>query len=553
MASDDGETGQRIKRRTVLKAAGIAVVGGVGAVGPASAHRMQFFGCSEVCTDTDGNFAVVSVDGGYEGRELAAAAGRDDVAWTHDNTYCYEAAADEAIVGFVEEDVYRGDERADDGCTLCLNPNDCADEHYDDPQEIVDDLDEDDVGVCVGKLSVGDCDITGAPADEDGGGDGSEDEDGGGAWPMTEFDARRTNFNPDASGISGEPTVDWEYDLPATENRGFDHSAAVAAGGSVYVAETTGAPGVRLLSLDATDGSVEWEATYDRGERIYTRAVHDGVVYVHLWHNPPENVDMGDVVAIDAADGSELWRTTITGYDVLLDDLVVSDGVYTVNSGGGAHVRKLDRESGEQQWETSFSFYPYIHLAVTHGRVYVVASDITALDADSGEIAWQVESGTPDPQSLIAGEEAIYVYYGGGGPNTLRRFDAETGETEWTRDQPERFQTQVLADGLLYSGGADEVQVVDAETGDLAETFDEGLIPEAATEDTLYGFADGSTGAPLKALDRDTGELRWQIDDASHAGWTGEWIAGDILALDETVYAPGADGDALVRLTGDEE
>ncbi|WP_436927936.1 outer membrane protein assembly factor BamB family protein [Halosimplex amylolyticum] len=545
MSSDEGETNERIKRRTVLKAAGVAVVGGAGATGRASAHQMHFFGCNEVCTDTDGNFAVVSVDGGYEGRELTAAAERDDVGWTHDNTYCYAASADEYVVGFVEEDVYRGDEKAGDGCTLCLNPNDCAANHYDDPQEIIDDLNDDDtVDVCHGKLSVGDCEVFESPAD----GDGDEDD----AWPMTEFDAQRTNFNPDASGISGEPSVDWEYDLTTTEDRVFDHSAAVAADGSVYVAESTGDLGARLLSLDATDGSVEWEANYDRGDRLYPRAVHDGVVYVQLWNSPSDSVDTGDIVAIDADDGSERWRTTITYYDVILEDLIVADAVYSLNSGAASHIRKLDLESGEEQWSTSVSYTPYVQLAVKDDRLFANSDDLVALSTATGNTEWRVEFDGTEPRTIVAGDGVVHAAFNHA-EEALKTFDAATGDLQWSRQRVDNVH--VLADGLLYGGDADEVQIVDAETGDLAETFDEGMIPEAATEDTLYGFATESTDAPLKALDRNSGELRWQTDEASHADWAGaEWIPGDVLALDGTIYAPGADEHTLVRLSsGDEE
>ncbi|WP_123537945.1 outer membrane protein assembly factor BamB family protein [Halosimplex salinum] len=547
MSSDDGETSGRITRRTVLKAAGVAVVGGIGATGRASAHQMHFFGCGEVCTDTDGNFAVVSVDGGYEGRKLTPAMGRDDVGWDYDNTYCYEATADEVIVGFVEEDVYRGDERADDGCTLCLNPNDCAAEHYDDPQEIIDDLDEDDVGVCVGELSVGDCEVFESPADRD----------GAGTWPQVEFGPRRTNYNDDAAGLQTEPSVDWEVDLSAETNRkGFDYSGAVVADGSVYVGERVDDEEARLVSLDAADGSVEWDVRYEYGTVVYPRAVRDGVVYVQLVVDDPDpnRVERGYVVAVDASDGTERWRTLVERNNVLFSDMVVSDGVYILRDVPGITVQRLGLD-GESQWERRFSYYPFGQLAVAHGHLYLVAPEVTALSPETGAIEWEAPSGDFDPRELVVGDDAVHVAYDSGREtDEIRALGADSGDVRWTRDVPESVQVHVLADDLLYGGDRDSVRVVDAETGNLTKTFDEGMIPEAATEDVLYGFADESAGAPLKALDRESGELLWQTDDASHAGWAApQWIPWDVLALDDSLYAPGADGDSLVRLTGDDD
>ncbi len=161
--SGDVDGGRAVNRRTVLKVVGGTTLALGGMSGVASAHAAQFSGCGRVCTDTDGNFAVVATGDGYEGRHLEAASA-GDVPWSHDNTYCYEATDGERIVGFIEEDEWNQGE----GCTLCLNPNDCATDHHDGAQDIIDNIDESTIGVCEGVLTTGNCTVSGTGEPSDG-------------------------------------------------------------------------------------------------------------------------------------------------------------------------------------------------------------------------------------------------------------------------------------------------------------------------------------------------------------------------------------------------
>lgn len=136
-------SGSAVNRRRLLKLVGRTAVGLGLWSGTASAHRFTFYGCETVCTDTDGNFAVVDTGDGYEGRTLSPDS-RRDVPWSHDHTFCYTAADGERVVGFVEENIYGGT-CGGNGCTLHVNPNDCV---AVDGREILKTLDRDTVGVC---------------------------------------------------------------------------------------------------------------------------------------------------------------------------------------------------------------------------------------------------------------------------------------------------------------------------------------------------------------------------------------------------------------------
>jgi len=202
-----------VPRRQLLKTVGAGAIGLVAASGTASAHRSQFFGCSQVCTDTDGDYAVVYDRGDYECRPITRSSNRNNLPWDY-GAYCYEADWDEAIVGMIEENVLVGDTTVEDGvCTLCVNPNRCAENYYDDPGDIVDALNEHDSCVpCQGSVELGDdCTVYGSsgrngdddrPWDGSHGGDDEErarkDEDddrGRGRWDGDDDDDGRGRGN----------------------------------------------------------------------------------------------------------------------------------------------------------------------------------------------------------------------------------------------------------------------------------------------------------------------------------------------------------------------
>lgn len=155
-SSDDSEVGT-MNRRRVLQAAGAGLIGTTMMVGTASATKYQFYGCSQVCTDTRSGHAVVATDDGYECRPLYGEynSDRQNQRWTW-GSRCYEVSDGEAVVGILK--VPPEDEDGD--CVFCVNPNNCASNYYDDVDDIVDDLSCGDCGT-KRDFTIGGCDVTG--------------------------------------------------------------------------------------------------------------------------------------------------------------------------------------------------------------------------------------------------------------------------------------------------------------------------------------------------------------------------------------------------------
>jgi len=146
----DKETSS-VARRDVLKTVGGAAVGLAALTGTASAWKIQFYGCSQVCSGSRDGRAVVAVDEGYECRDMGNyTSTRQNQDWKWQSS-CYEVSGDEAIVGMIE------------GCSselFCLNPNNCASNYYDSVREIIRDLNES--GCCNGNITPNQsCDVSG--------------------------------------------------------------------------------------------------------------------------------------------------------------------------------------------------------------------------------------------------------------------------------------------------------------------------------------------------------------------------------------------------------
>lgn len=167
-----------VRRRRALQLIGTSVVGVATASGTASAHQFQFYGCSQVCSDTDEDRAVVATADGYECRRMdkqnpehASDRQNQDWSWT---SACYEVAEGEAVVGVLED------------CEFCVNPNNCASNYYDDVSEIVADLNSGSNCTECSEVTVSsDCDVTGSSGGRgNSGSNGNNGNDGnpGSSW-----------------------------------------------------------------------------------------------------------------------------------------------------------------------------------------------------------------------------------------------------------------------------------------------------------------------------------------------------------------------------------
>ncbi|WP_169732126.1 outer membrane protein assembly factor BamB family protein [Halostagnicola larsenii] len=176
------------------------------------------------------------------------------------------------------------------------------------------------------------------------------------------------------------------------------------------------------------------------------------------------------------ADGSVPKPETVAwAYDAE-GDIAVVDGTVYVRTDDEVHA--LDDETGELQWITE-DIGADGTPAVTADTVFVGGEQLTALEAETGEVRWQEqfdeEAAVPSP--AVAFERA-YVVVG----ETLYAFDTADGSVDWKRS------------------------TVQIETGDGNENVSFKSIPLAVANDLVYA-AVGDAG--FVALEATSGETNW--------------------------------------------
>ncbi|MFC6488996.1 methanol/ethanol family PQQ-dependent dehydrogenase [Nitratireductor sp. GCM10026969] len=189
-------------------------------------------------------------------------------------------------------------------------------------------------------------------------------------WVMPAKNYASTRFSGldqiDAENVQ-DLQVAWTFSTGLV--RGHE-AAPLVVGDTMYI--VTPWPNI-LYALDLADGSVKWsyEPKPDRAAQgvACCDVVNRGAAYLDgkIFYNTLDN----HTVAVDAETGEEVWKTKLgdinRGETMTMAPLVVKDKVLVGNSGG---------EMGVRGW-------------------------LTALDVETGEIAWRAYSTGPDEEVLI--------------------------------------------------------------------------------------------------------------------------------------------------------
>lgn len=320
------------------------------------------------------------------------------------------------------------------------------------------------------------------------------------AWPMYGYDPARTSHAP----TRDLPPADAEARrFSQTGSRidggGSTESPPVVGDGVAYVAGD-----VRVEARDLKTGERLWETDPENGVST-SPALACETVYVNT---------LSETLALDAADGSVLWRADGGGgFDASTSPITVDDTVFAVGSG----VTSLDAETGQERWSTRLDYSAqgvavadrvyvgaasngegavaaltrdgdewwsttevgqvYTAPAVADGAVFAVSKTgtLTALDANDGDVLWQanVASGVHEPPAVADGK--VFVAAGNGRRATA--LDAETGDRLW------RFETGVsqgaptaVGDRVLVSGANTGIYALDAESGERVRHWPVGSV-----------------------------------------------------------------------------
>jgi lanthanide-dependent methanol dehydrogenase len=232
-----------------------------------------------------------------------------------------------------------------------------------------------------------------------------------------------------------ELTVAWTFSIGTTA--GFE-AAPLVVGNTMYV--TTPWPNV-LYAIDTADGSMRW-AYQPNPERAAKGVaccdvVNRGAAYLagKVFFNTLDNF----TVAVDAETGEELWKTKLgdinVGETMTMAPLVVKDKVLVGNSGGEMGVRgwltAVDAETGQIAWR-AYSTGPDADVLIGDGfEPFFEADRASNLGVTTWPPGrWQIGGGTVwgwisyDP-------ELDLIYYGTGNPGPWNH-NQRLGDNKWT-------------------------------------------------------------------------------------------------------------------------
>lgn len=289
----------------------------------------------------------------------------------------------------------------------------------------------------------------------------------------------------------------------------------------------TGAGTGQVYALDAMSGELVWEATLG----TESPAVRGGIAY---------GVHDDDVSALDAATGEPVWSYA-GGEEGFRNGVALVRGiVYAVAPRG--EVVALDASDGTLLWSRSIREDLWATPSVAGGSVVVgtVTHRVYSLDASTGAVRWRIRVPDYIISSAAVSRGVIYVGMGEG----LYALDARTGERIW-RTERAAGTTPAIADGLVYAGtGYGDVDAYDVSTGDLVWRFHAGGGDVESSPTVANGVVYvGSNADTVFALDAGTGRELWSFRTGLGIKSSPTVVNGMLYvgSKDEKIYAFGLD------------
>ena len=253
-----------------------------------------------------------------------------------------------------------------------------------------------------------------------------------------------------------------------------------------------------LMPGPAPGAAAELVWQFDTGGEVLGAAtLSNGVIHVMS--------KSGDLLAIDAKTGAQLWSAHVTGYVTRVSP-AVADGV--VYAGGGFSFGAWDAATGEQLWTVPLEYVGQSSPVLADDLVLVTSQErwTYALDRATGATVWRLPT-----EGIVFGAPAIadgMAYYATD-EGVVYRIDLEHGRVTWRqRVTGAVFASPVTTSGVvLVTTQAGELSALDAGSGAMRWTTLHGSGTSPATNGEIVVVSDADGG--IYGLDLATGDQRW--------------------------------------------
>lgn len=269
--------------------------------------------------------------------------------------------------------------------------------------------------------------------------------------------------------------------------------------------------------------------------------VADGRLYVGTFD------ERASFVALDAATGSEEWRTDLgDGIDVRFPESAAAIADDVVLAAFGSVLVGFDPTTGEIRWRRRLGDQLRAPV-VADGTAYVSVGEtgtVVALDPSTGDPSWRRPVGGWVPATVGVAEGTCFAVANRDEAGSLVALDGDTGDRHWTHGFDRRLATPpVIADGTVFVADAAGLHALSVD-GSYRFRFDFEAPSDAEVDNWPYGgsapaVADGTVyvGAPdarVYAVDAKTGERAW-------AFWSWNAASGSPVVAGDTVYVASDD------------
>lgn len=327
---------------------------------------------------------------------------------------------------------------------------------------------------------------------------------GDGDWPMPGRDRQGTRYVPEADGPTGDIEQTWTLDTTSEAS-----GPVTISGDTVFSGGNDG----RLRAIDADSGDVQWETVLN--DAVDAPTVRGDVVYTGT---------MGGVLyAVSVDDGTIQWQADV-GTWILCAPAVADGVVYT----GDETVYALDAQTGEELWTVETPDWTKIRALEVVDETLCVGtrSNVFAVSTDEQSIQWTLAMGRSYGARVTVNAGSVYVC----GDGDVYSLSISDGKIQWRTDvEGLRESTPVVVgDSVYLTSQYDGVYCLS--TSDGSETWSRELEGEfftapAVADGTLYV---GTDEGLFRALSTDNGDRQWQTEVSE--GVLGSAVLGDGLA-----------------------
>ncbi|UTA49184.1 outer membrane protein assembly factor BamB [Simiduia sp. 21SJ11W-1] len=345
----------------------------------------------------------------------------------------------------------------------------------------------------------------------------------------------------------------WSRDIGAGQDDRYTRLVPAVYGSSIYAVDIEG----EVVAMDKSNGDVQWRVSLvdqlSEDEASWWSSEVPVAVSAGVTANAERlliGTYKGEVIALNRADGAELWRARLSSE--VLAEPVESMGVVVALTNDGK-LYGIDAQTGAEKWMFE-SVQPVLTLRgtsapIVKGDVVYAGFDngkVYAFEIDTGLIQWEQRVAIPkgktelerivdiDGTPLLAGEILLAVSFQG----RLVAFSSATGRPLWAEDASS-VQGPAADYGQVYiSGESDKVQAFSLANGvSLWENTDllrRKLSPPVAWGDYV-GVADYE--GYLHLLTRDAGQMaaRTRVDS--------DGVRAPMLVDGDTLYVLGSGGE----------